>query len=475
MNWKVSGIISIIISSILLSATSVFACDETEYYNNSYALVIGIDQYGTETWKRKNLRYAVKDGEAIAAFLESQCFKVKRLFNGAARRLAIMSYLNSLARQVGRNDRIVVFFAGHGYTEVLAGQDYGYIVPVDGDDTASYISMEELRTVSRKMGAAKHQLFIMDSCFGGLLGTRPSGVPSNIPNYLKDITDRSARQILTAGGRNQQVVEPRDGGQQHSFFTYHLLEALQNGRADLNQDGYITFPELTAYLVPSASNDYQTPAAGTFPEHSLGEFVFRSGHRPLSNSSAKKPQQQIIPRGLNSKDAEIPPRNTRRDTSSRVLLRDPTTGAILRDAATGAFLTAETEPRLSKDETTHSLPQEASPSSTTMGETLTAKCAVKGDWSNEPSEKIFEKAQAAYVSGDRVCAIGLSLLITQRGNQDETLRAWRFIGGAACSIHSTSLATLAYSSLVSAEHRQMIVELCKRNGLELRDGIFSVD
>lgn len=183
---------------------------------------------------------------------------------------------NDLARRIKKDDRVLFFFAGHGYTEELSDEDYGYIVPYDGGEmSATFISMEELRVLSEKMKKAKHQLFILDACYGGLFGTRGvQNVNPPTPNYLKEITKRAARQFLTAGGKEQQVLDGAACG--HSLFTCSLLEALQDGLGDVNNDGYITFSELASYLIPRASNAYQTPAAGTLPGHGLGEFVFRS-------------------------------------------------------------------------------------------------------------------------------------------------------------------------------------------------------
>ena len=68
-----------------------------------------------------------------------------------------------------------------------------------------------------------------------------------------------------------------DGGEgKHSVFTGHLLQALEKGEGDLNGDGWITFHEISGYLVPAASNKYQTPAQFTFPGHAGGEFVFQA-------------------------------------------------------------------------------------------------------------------------------------------------------------------------------------------------------
>ena len=251
--------------------------DGTRWYERSYALVIGIDKYPPSNWP--DLKYARKDAEGMAAFLERQGFSVTTLPDSKATKDAIIGAMqNELAPRLAANDRVLVFFAGHGHTEESAGKDWGYIVPFI--ETAGvvrsnqYISMEELAVQSTKMGKAKHQLFIMDACYGGLLGARSGdGVDPKRPNYIGEILKRSARQVLTAGGKDQRVADGGAGG--HSLFTGHLLEGLEQQLADLNGDGYVTFPELVTYIQPMASSWGQTPGQSTLPEHGLGEFVFQ--------------------------------------------------------------------------------------------------------------------------------------------------------------------------------------------------------
>ena len=253
------------------------------------------------TWKV--LTYAIKDAQGVAEFLKGQGFQVTTLYNQQATRNAIMYQMqNVLAPRVKERDRVLVFFAGHGYTERFAGNDYGYIIPYDADEYShTFISMEELQTLSRKMGQAKHQLFIMDACYGGLLGVRSGAISESVPNYLDEITKRRARQILTAGGPNQQVVDGGPG--EHSVFTGYLLKGLQEGEADLNGDGYVTFAELTSYLVPAATNTYQTPGYSALPGHELGEFIFRSPKRATPARTQPAPPTDIKPRGP---DRDIP-------------------------------------------------------------------------------------------------------------------------------------------------------------------------
>jgi len=265
-----------------------------QYYERSYALVVGIDKYPSPKWG--NLSYARKDAEVMASFLRSQGFEVIALLDTQATKTAIIATMqNDLARRVKKDDRVLFFFAGHGSTEELSDEDFGYLVPYDGGEiSATYISLEELRTQSEKMKKAKHQLFILDACYGGLFGTTRGvqGVNVNVLNYLKVVTKRPARQFITAGGKDQQVLDGGPCG--HSFFTCYLLEALEEGLGDINDDGYITFSELAGYLLPRASNPYQTPASGTLPGHGLGEFVFRS---PKPPSAPGKLKVLVVPYG----------------------------------------------------------------------------------------------------------------------------------------------------------------------------------
>jgi WD40 repeat protein len=91
---------------------------------------------------------------------------------------------------------------------------------------------------------------------------------------LNNITGRVAREVITAGGKDQQVLDGGPNG--HSYFVDYLLEALADGMADTNGDGYITFSELSSYLIPRASNRQQTPAFGVLSGHQAGEYLFRS-------------------------------------------------------------------------------------------------------------------------------------------------------------------------------------------------------
>jgi uncharacterized caspase-like protein len=200
------------------------------------------------------------------------------LLDGEATRERILSVLGDTMgnpEKVKKDDRVFIFFAGHGATRKLSSGRYlGYIVPVNADlqnYQGQSISMTNFQDISEAI-PAKHVFFVMDSCYSGLGLTRAGGVQVNTENYLREVARRSSRQMLTAGGMDEQVADNGPNG--HSVFTWTLLQGLE-GKADLNGDGYITASELAAYLGPGVSAiSKQTPSFGNLPGSEGGEFIF---------------------------------------------------------------------------------------------------------------------------------------------------------------------------------------------------------
>jgi len=265
----------------------------TQPYHDSWAAIIGIDNY--VNWQK--LQYAVHDANGVKDLLvQKYNFKpdhIFTLFDQQATRESILSLLgDKLAdpNMVQREDRVLVFYAGHGATRKLAsGRELGYIIPVDADLSnyeGSAISMTNFQDISEAI-PAKHVLFVMDSCYSGLALTRGGGISFSTQNYLNEISRREAREMFTAGGADQQVADNGPNG--HSVFTWTLLQGL-DGRADLNGDGVITATELAAYVAPAVSAlSHQTPAFGNLPGTEGGDFIFDLKHETefLNEDSAQ--------------------------------------------------------------------------------------------------------------------------------------------------------------------------------------------
>ncbi len=247
------------------------AKQKVDFYEKSHAVVIGINQY--EHWSV--LEFAVNDAESVKTRLEMTGFdEITMILDQEATQRRILTELfHSLPQKVGRNDRVLFYFAGHGQTEDLPdGGKRGYIIPVDTDRlnySASAISMEQIRSLSSRI-PAKHILFVMDSCYSGLGLNRSSGMSPKTGGYLAKVASMRAVQVVTAGGKGEQVQE-RSG---HGLFTSYFLKGI-NGEADINKDRVVTGTELGAYLRPTvsdASQQAQTPLFGRMEGE--GEFIF---------------------------------------------------------------------------------------------------------------------------------------------------------------------------------------------------------
>jgi uncharacterized caspase-like protein/peptidoglycan/xylan/chitin deacetylase (PgdA/CDA1 family) len=239
-------------------------------YANSWAILVGIDDY--KKWP--HLQYAVRDAEGVGQVLVQKFGfapeRVITLKNAQATRAGILGAFHDLLG-LQPNDRVFMFFAGHGATRKLSsGRDLGYIVPYDADPdnlALDAIPMTEIQNIAESL-PAKHELFVMDACYSGLGLTR-GGTNSA---FLRDNARRLGRQMLTAGGTDQLVSDGGPNG--HSIFTWTLMQGL-GGKADLNGDGMITATELAAYVAPAVSSvSRQTPAFGSLPGSEGGDFVF---------------------------------------------------------------------------------------------------------------------------------------------------------------------------------------------------------
>jgi peptidoglycan/xylan/chitin deacetylase (PgdA/CDA1 family)/Flp pilus assembly protein TadD len=293
----------------VLGATAGTTSDR-KLYRESWAVIIGINEY--LHWPK--LKYAVNDANGVEEALISHFgFKrenIRKLVNGEATRQRIMEVLGEEltdSKKVQREDRVFFFFAGHGATRTFEdNRQLGFIVPVDADPANSYstaISMTSLREASDLI-PAKHVYFVMDSCYSGLALTRGAGTFSKDQSYLEEITHRMARQILTAGGGDQQVAD--DGPNGHSVFTWALLEGLE-GKADLDGNGFITASELGAYVSPVVAQfAKQTPTVGNLVGSEGGEFIFELQPQPLSALSPQLEGKALtLNATLQSLDKEI--------------------------------------------------------------------------------------------------------------------------------------------------------------------------
>jgi len=240
-------------------------------YDESWALVIGINRYQ----HTNPLEIARADAESIRDVLVHD-FKFPKknvctLLDNQATRARIMEKFLSY-EALDPDDRLVVFFAGHGSTVQSSRGPIGYLVPVDGKlgDKSSLIRWDDL-TRNADIIPAKHILFIMDACYSGLAIQRTSSAGER--RFVSDMLQRPSRQVITAGKADEVVADGGGLTGNNSIFTGYLLEGLNGAAAD--EEGVITASNLMNFAyrkVATDSRSKQTPHFGHFDGD--GDFIF---------------------------------------------------------------------------------------------------------------------------------------------------------------------------------------------------------
>jgi hypothetical protein len=241
-------------------------------YQTSRALVIGINNYQ----HIGPLMHARNDANAIAEILvKNFAFSRENIDllteENATREAILRTFLQYASAEP--DDRILVFFAGHGHTITGRRGEIGYLVPVDGnvDDLSSLIRWDEF-TRNADLIPAKHILFLMDACYGGLALTRTIRQPGSM-RFLKDMLQRYARQVLTAGKGDEVVSDSGGTRRGHSIFTSHLLDGMEGAAAPGGRT--LTGYGLMAYVYEKVGRDpqsRQTPHFGFIDGD--GDFIF---------------------------------------------------------------------------------------------------------------------------------------------------------------------------------------------------------
>jgi hypothetical protein len=242
-----------------------------ERLKNIWAVVIGIDKYPNI----RQLKYAVNDAGLFYDHLVNRnqipAGNVVLLLNQEATLTKIRSVLGTdLKNKAGKDDMVVIYFAGHGATERDAQSPDGdglekYLLPFDADLKDLYataLPMEELSRIFNRIWAER-LVFIADACYSGASGGRTieaGGMRASISEaFIDRIAGGKGRVIMTASGANEVSAEKDE--LQHGVFTYFLIEGLK-GKADIDRDGLVTVDEAYNYVskhVPAATAQEQHP------------------------------------------------------------------------------------------------------------------------------------------------------------------------------------------------------------------------
>lgn len=227
------------------------------------AIVVGVSDYDRLGSAPSNpgdlvdLRFAERDAEAFAAFLESNPasgggWRVHSFIGDKAKKVAVMNQVSKVlsGAQARQTEVIYLYFAGHGRSPDRQPDDV-YLLPYDFEPDDPYDGMHysTLRTWIAQ-SKSRHIVFFVDACRSGVIGFGARGQrqasfdQGSLGLLIQSFQD--TRLIFTSGDGPQPSWEDED--LRHGVFTYYLLEAL-NGAIDDNQTpGYVDVQETLDYL-----------------------------------------------------------------------------------------------------------------------------------------------------------------------------------------------------------------------------------
>lgn len=216
---------------------------------NRWAFLVGVDQY----WKPQaypRLNYCVKDVQALEQLLGQVGYEVVCLHDGLDKRdprfpdlRNVREEFRKLAKAVGPNDLLLVYFACHG-TRALDGEPRLILEDANPQDLArTALSLEELEREMR--GAGTERLVMMlDACH---IGTGTAQRDVSDPEFVRNVYELATGFELLAASTDEQAAYEL-GGINHGLFSYCVLQAL---RGAARQEGLevVTVGSLKAYVL----------------------------------------------------------------------------------------------------------------------------------------------------------------------------------------------------------------------------------
>lgn len=221
MKWFLVSVLT------LVTITNTFA-------QQTYAVVMGVADYvGT----KNDLRYADDDASLVTRFLRSPkggsvpATNIVTLVNQQASHANIIRALRIFQR-ARRNDRVIVFFSGHGAD--------GTFFTADGME----LRHAEVKTAFRQ-SAAQTKVVWADACHSGSIKQKTNARTASHQTY-KQLNDPSLNVVVMASSRSSQQ-SGEYGFLKQGAFTYYLVKGAQ-GDADLDRNRVVTVAEHFQYV-----------------------------------------------------------------------------------------------------------------------------------------------------------------------------------------------------------------------------------
>jgi len=254
----------------------------------SYAVIVGVAKYKNLT-AGQQLQFPERDAASIKTILinpEGGSFKeenVHTLIGSQATLARIRDEIgNWLPSKAQEGDRVLIYFAGHGFIDPNSGR--GYLAPYDIDPkniANTGYPMEELGQVIGSKIHAGSKVLLTDACHSGAISPTEA---ESVSHKLLSLTQ--SLFSLTASRDRETSFETAALGGGHGVFTYYVVRGLE-GAADVSpRDGVVTADELAEYVHTEVR---QYVAAQGFEQNPTSDKASYDPHILLSYLPANAP------------------------------------------------------------------------------------------------------------------------------------------------------------------------------------------
>ncbi len=210
------------------------------------ALLIGVSEYAAGLTP---LPGAIKDIEAMQRVLENREIgsfdEVRTLSNPEP--FAMQEAIENLLSDRAREDLVLLFFSGHGVkddsgrlyfaTRVTRKNPKGDLVKATAVP-AGFV--QDIMSNSR----CKRQVVLLDCCFSGAFVEGMTAKDDGVVDIQTQLGGEG-RAVLTSSTSTQYSFEQQDS--ELSVYTQYIVEGLETGAADLDNNGVISIDELHEY------------------------------------------------------------------------------------------------------------------------------------------------------------------------------------------------------------------------------------
>lgn len=248
-----------------MATQAIFSNDSGTYH----ALIIGNNNYEY----LPSLQTAINDAKEIDRILrEHYGFTTTVLLD--AGRSQIMNGFNKVREQLGPDDSLLIYYAGHGEFDKAVGKAYWLPTNAQPDNDTNWIIVDNITSNIKRM-SSRHILVVADSCYSGTL-TRSAitrlTTAEERTRFIEKMGKRASRTLMASGG-NEPVADSDGEAGSHSVFAQAFIDALNDPGAKIFTAEQLFYGSIKESV---AGNAEQVPEYNIIKNsgHKGGDFVF---------------------------------------------------------------------------------------------------------------------------------------------------------------------------------------------------------